>query len=64
MLEPMFSQMRLLIEILFIKLLMFLRRKPRLVSRLLQALTVVLGFQGRCLQFAVDGIDLFGPTRF
>lgn len=64
MLGPMFSEMRLLTVILFIKLFMFLRRKPRLVSRLFQALTIVFGFQGRCPQFALDGIEPFGPARF
>ena len=64
MLEQMFSQMRLLTVILSIKLFMFLRRKPRLVSRIFQALTIVLGFQGRCPQFALDVIDPFGPARF
>lgn len=64
MLEQMFSQMRLLTVILFTKLFMFLRRKPRLVSRLFQALTIAFGFQGRCPQFALDAIDLFGPAWF
>lgn len=63
-LEPMCSEMRLLTVTLFVKLFMFFRRKPRLVSRSLQALTIVVGFQGRCSHLSQTGLTLLGQHGF